>query len=89
MCNELINLQQGNPSLLSMLGNLNAAIESHEKFGRCPPKNTSTNEFLSFTNQNELMHLDNNGSYYTWTNGRKDGAYYYIRLDRSICNQNW
>lgn len=35
------------------------------------------------------MNLDINGSYYTWNNGHKYGIYSYVKLDRSICNQNW
>lgn len=58
-----------------MLDDFNAVIGSREKFGRCSPNKTSISEFLSWASQNELMHINTNGSYYTWTNGRKDGIY--------------
>lgn len=45
--NELINLQQENPSPWCMLANYNAVIGLYEKFGRCSPIKTSTGKFLS------------------------------------------
>ncbi|KAI5445393.1 hypothetical protein KIW84_013578, partial [Lathyrus oleraceus] len=42
------------------VGGFNVVIGSHDKFGRFPPNKTSTNEFLSCTNQNQFMHLYTN-----------------------------
>lgn len=72
-----------------MIGDSNAVISSYEKFDRCPPNKTSIDEFLKWTNQNELMHLKTNSSYYIYANEMKCGAYSSIRLDIAICNQNW
>lgn len=72
-----------------MIGDFNAVIGSYENFGRLPQNKTLIDEFLSWTNQNALMHIDTNGNYYTCTNGRKGGVYSYVRIDRAICNLNW
>jgi hypothetical protein len=72
-----------------VIGDFNAVLGAHEKYGRCPPNKTSCDEFSSWTNQNQLIHLDTIGSQLTWANARGGSAYAALRLDRVICNSMW
>lgn len=45
-------------------------------FNRLFPTNeNSFDEFRKWANDNELIHLHTNDSFYTWNNGRKDRDY--------------
>ncbi|XP_019431188.1 PREDICTED: uncharacterized protein LOC109338411 [Lupinus angustifolius] len=46
-------------------------------------------EFKSFSNSANLIHLDTRGASYTWSNRRFLSALTEKRLDRSLCNDVW
>jgi ribonuclease HI len=73
----------------SVIGDYNAVLGAHEKYGRCPPNKTSCDEFTNWTNHNQLIHLDTIGNQLTWSNARGGSAYAALRLDRVICNSLW
>ena len=49
----------------------------------------SCEDFLNWTNANILNHLPTLGSFFTWTNGRFGIENVALRLDRSVCNEDW
>jgi hypothetical protein len=53
-----------------------------------PPK-ISCEDFLLWTNANQLSHLHTIGAHFTWTNGRAGNGYVALRLDRAISNHAW
>jgi len=46
-------------------------------------------EFQTWSDNNNLLHIPTRGSKYTWDNRRPGTRHTKKRLDRSICNQNW
>lgn len=83
---ELTNFQEANINTCCLIGDLNAVIGSHENFGIFPPNKTSTNEFLSWTNQNEFFILRIMIDITLGQMGGKSGAYSSDKLDKAICN---
>ncbi|RHN76470.1 putative endonuclease/exonuclease/phosphatase [Medicago truncatula] len=71
------------------IGDFNAVMGAHEKRGRWPPTTASCSDFGSWSNANLLTHLPSSGPLITWSNGRMGSAYVALRLDRSICNEEW
>jgi len=71
------------------VGVFNAVLGAHEKRGRRSPNLTSCNDFLGWGNVNLLTHLNTQGVFYTWYNGRLGFGSVPLRLDRAICNDMW
>ncbi|KAF7821714.1 reverse transcriptase [Senna tora] len=46
-------------------------------------------EFRQFVDSNNLIDIHPKGVWFTWTNGRKDDAAVWERLDRALCNSLW
>ncbi|XP_045831129.1 uncharacterized protein LOC123922456 [Trifolium pratense] len=86
---ELNSLQSRFVGPWCMIGDFNAVLGAHEKYGRCLPNKTSCDEFSNWTNSNHLIHLDTLGNQFTWANARRGPAYAALRLDRVICNSIW
>ncbi|CAJ2645397.1 unnamed protein product [Trifolium pratense] len=86
---ELNSLQSRFIGPWCMIGDFNAVLGAHEKYGRCLPNKTSCDEFSNWTNSNHLIHLDTLGNQFTWANARRGPAYAALRLDRVICNSMW
>ncbi|PNX83153.1 endonuclease/exonuclease/phosphatase family protein, partial [Trifolium pratense] len=68
------------------VGDFNAVLGAHEKWGKRLPPKISCDDFLLWTNANQLSHLNTIGVQFTWSNGRADNDYVALRLDRAICN---
>jgi hypothetical protein len=71
------------------IGDFNAVMGAHEKRGRWPPTAASCLDFGNWSNANLLTHLPTSGPLLTWSNGRFGNANVALRLDRSICNEDW
>jgi len=71
------------------IGDFNVVMGAHEKWGRRPPIAIACLEFVHWTNANLLTHLPTSGPLFTWHNGRFGLENVALRLDRSICNDNW
>lgn len=46
-------------------------------------------DFLAWSNNNNLMELPSKDSFFTWYNGREGRAVVMRKLDRSFCNVDW
>lgn len=42
----------------SIIGDFNAVLGTHEKYGRYLPNKTFSDEYLNWNNSNNLIHLD-------------------------------
>lgn len=71
------------------IGDFNVVIGSHEYRGSYPPARLPMEEFLGWSEANNLYHIPTRGSEFTWSNGRRGNRSTEKRLDRSICNQQW
>ena len=71
------------------IGDFNTVLGAHEKLGGRPPPQPSCVDFLSFTNDGDLLHFPNSGSFFTWTNSRRGRHRIQLRLDRALCNSTW
>lgn len=61
---------------------------AHEK-SSVPPTKASCDDFLAFSETNDLHYLDTRGASYTWTSTRKGRHHTELRLERVICNKQW
>jgi hypothetical protein len=86
---DLSHLQSTHPGPWSFIGDFNAILGAHEKFGRRPPPRASCDDYLNWTNAHSLSHLLTTGVQLTWNNGRAGRDYVAIRLDHTICNMDW
>lgn len=75
-----------NPHPWLILGDFNAVLGSHEKIGGNPPLLASCNDFMTWTNDGDFVHLPTIGNELTWTNGRQGRHKILQLLDRAICN---
>jgi exonuclease III len=46
-------------------------------------------EFQSWTDFSNVLHLPTKGVVFTWNNGRDGNRHTEKRLDRAVCNQAW
>lgn len=86
---KLCTLQLTNPGPQNFIGGFNVLLSAHITYGRYPPKKTFFDKFRKWNDDNELIYLNINGSFYTWNNGIKGGDYVAGRLGRSVFNQLW
>jgi len=71
------------------VGDFHAVLGAHEKRGLNPPLCASCLDFAHWSNANLLTHLPTSGPLYTWHNSRLGTENVALRLDRSICNEDW
>ncbi|KAK9912795.1 hypothetical protein M0R45_036636 [Rubus argutus] len=74
---------------LLILGDFNAVLGAHEKFGGNLPRLVSCDEFLAMVDTCGLLHIDLKGSPFTWTNGRALASHIEMLLDRCFCSLPW
>jgi len=72
---DLTSLIHANPGPWLFVGDFNSILGAHEKLGGRIPLNIACTEFISWTNNNSLIHMATNGAHYTWTNNREGGAF--------------
>ncbi|MCH88105.1 endonuclease/exonuclease/phosphatase family protein [Trifolium medium] len=66
------------------VGDFNAVLGDHEKRGKRLPPKLSCEDFLLWTNANQLTHLTTIGVHFTWANGRAGNEFVVLRLDLAI-----
>ncbi|WJX32857.1 hypothetical protein P8452_21136 [Trifolium repens] len=71
------------------IGDFNAIIGANEHRGAFPPARIPMDDFLQWTDNNNLIHIPTRGVEFTWANGREGKNYTQKRLDRAICNLSW
>jgi hypothetical protein len=86
---DLNNLQTQFPLPWCFIGDFNVILGAHEHRGRVPPARLPMEEFKSWTDGFNLIHLHTSGADYTWQNGRGGLRHTEKRLDRAVCNQAW
>jgi hypothetical protein len=86
---SLNTLQQQHDLPWSFIGDFNVILGAHEHRGRISPARTPMNEFQSWTDSFNLIHLPTHGAEFTWNNGRGGNRHTEKRLDRVVCNQSW
>ncbi|XP_019430885.1 PREDICTED: uncharacterized protein LOC109338180, partial [Lupinus angustifolius] len=67
----------------------NVVLGAHECKGSRLPCRGPSEEFKSFSNSANLIHLDTRGAPYTWSNRRSVSALTEKRLDMTLCNDDW
>ncbi|RZC55482.1 hypothetical protein C5167_014343 [Papaver somniferum] len=77
------------PGPWCIIGDFNAVMGAHEKSSVPPPTKASCDDFLAFSETNDLHYLDTRGASYTWTSTRKGRHHTELRLERVICNKQW
>jgi hypothetical protein len=65
----------------------NAIIGAHEYRGRFNPARSRMEDFQTWSDSYNLIHLNTRCSEFTWSNGRDGNSLTERRLDRVICNQ--
>ncbi|XP_019450480.1 PREDICTED: uncharacterized protein LOC109352716 [Lupinus angustifolius] len=86
---DLHNLMTIYPGSWCTLGDYNAVLGAHECEGQRLPSQISYDEFKSFADNNNLLHLPTTGAKFTWSNKRRGLALTERRLDRALCNEEW
>jgi len=71
------------------IGDFNAIIGAHEYRGSYSPARTPMNEFLNWSDRDNLVHLPTRGARFTWSNRRDGRRLAEKRLDRTLCNHGW
>ncbi|KAK2424264.1 hypothetical protein QL285_034644 [Trifolium repens] len=71
------------------VGDFNVILGAHEHRGSSSPARLPIEEFQSWSESHNLIHLPTRGAEFTWTNGRGGIRHTERRLDRVICNQSW
>jgi hypothetical protein len=87
--NELNSLQVQHDLPWCFIGDFNVIMGAHEHRGRSSPARLPIEEFQSWTNSFNLIHLPTRGAEFTWNNGRGGSRHTERRLDRVVCNQQW
>lgn len=64
-------------------------LGAHECRGSGNPSRIATEEFRTWTDSNNLIHLATRGSQFTWSNGTRGSAYTEKRLDKTAVNEAW
>jgi hypothetical protein len=70
-------------------GDFNSILGAHEHRGRHNPARTPIDDFQSWTEDNDLVHIPTRGALVTWSNRRSGRNHTERRLDRSVCNHSW
>lgn len=86
---ELASLQQANLGPWCFIGDFNAILGAHEKRGGRLPPIASCEEFRAWSDSCNLTHISTRGAAFTWFNMRGFNDHIELRLDRTICNDDW
>jgi len=86
---KLSLLQSNHDAPWCFIGDYNVILGAHEYCGHSSPARLPMEEFQTWTDNHNLLHIPTRGSEYTWDNRRPCRRHTKKRLDRSICNQNW
>jgi hypothetical protein len=86
---SLNNLQSQFHLPWCFIGDFNVILGAHEHRGRVSPARLPMEEFKSWSDNFNLIHLSTSGAEYTWQNGRWGPRHTEKRLDRAVCNQAW
>lgn len=73
----------------NFIGNFNTILGAYEHQGNYTPSRTPMQDFQTWIDTYDLLHLPTKGALFTWKNGREGRRFTQRRLDRSICNQDW
>jgi hypothetical protein len=84
--NSLNVLQSQHVMPWIFIGDFNAIVGAHEHRGRFTPARTPMEDFQSWSDGFDLLHLPTRGADFTWANGRRGNRYTEKRLDRALCN---
>jgi hypothetical protein len=84
--NSLNSLHAQHDLPWTFIGDFNAIIGAHEHRGRLEPARISMEDFQSWSEFFDLIHLPTRGAEFTWANGRSGNRFTERRLDRAICN---
>ncbi|XP_019435172.1 PREDICTED: uncharacterized protein LOC109341683 [Lupinus angustifolius] len=71
------------------IGDFNVVRGANECRGSRLPCSTPSRDFLSFSEEANLVHLETKGAVFTWSNKRRGSALTEKRLDRSLFNDDW
>ena len=71
------------------MGDFNTILGAHEQRSNYRPSNVAVQDFKSWTNINNLIHIYTRRAAYTWSNGRRGRHHIQRRLNRVIGNQDW
>ncbi|XP_019430035.1 PREDICTED: uncharacterized protein LOC109337510 [Lupinus angustifolius] len=86
---DISSLIQANPGPWCCIGDFNVVLRAHECKGARLPARLPSEEFKTFSDSSELVHLNTSGQFFTWSNRRRSVARIKKRLDRSLCNEEW
>lgn len=70
-------------------GDFNVVLGANEKRGGNLPLAASSEEFQAWSDSCKLIHIETTGVFYTWSNGRGFSNHTELRLDRSVCSDEW
>jgi hypothetical protein len=87
--NSLSILQNQHQLHWCFIGDFNVILGAREHRGRISPARLPMQEFQTWTDSFNLLHLPTRGAVFTWNNGRGGNRHTEKRLDRAICNQLW
>lgn len=86
---ELDDLQHNYKAPWCFIGYFNAILGAHEHRGKDLPSRISCEEFRSWSDLAEVIHVNTRRSFFTWSNGRHGSNFTEKRLNRTICNEDW
>jgi hypothetical protein len=72
----------------AFIGDFNAIVGAHEYRGSFSPARLPMEEFQTWSDSFNLLHLPTRGAEFTWANGRRGNRYTEKRLDRALCNHS-
>jgi exonuclease III len=87
--NKLNFLQAQHDMPWCFFGDFNVILGAHEYRGSFSPARLPIQDFQTWTEAFNLIHLPTRGAVFTWNNGRGGTRHTEKRLDRVICNQAW
>jgi len=85
----LTHLLTSHPLPWCMIGDFNTILGTHEQRSNFRPLATPISDFQTWSDLNNLIHIQTRGAAFTWSNGRRGRNHTQRRLDRVICNQEW
>ncbi|XP_019423314.1 PREDICTED: uncharacterized protein LOC109332721 [Lupinus angustifolius] len=86
---EIRDIMAAIPGLWCCIGDFNVIFGANEHRGPVVPPRLPSEEFKSFFDGSNLIHLLTRGAQLTWTNKRRGNALTEKRLDRCLCNADW
>jgi len=72
-----------------ILGDFNTILGAHEHRGAHSSTRVPVEDFVNWSETNQLIHLSTRGSLFTWSNRRGGNAFTERTVDMSICNHSW